>query len=66
MGNIQNSKLCNMRFLFGKGYRVYYKELDDVVVLIVTGSDQSNQIKLLSRQTAFLMIILTGEPNNEF
>lgn len=55
-----------MRFLFGKGYRVYYKELDDVVVLIVTGSDQSNQIKLLSRQTAFLMIILTGEPNNEF
>ncbi|MCD7879770.1 MAG: hypothetical protein LUG16_07555 [Candidatus Gastranaerophilales bacterium] len=53
MGHIQNSKLCEMRFFFGKGYRVYYKELDDVVVLIVAGSDKSNQNKIIKQANSF-------------
>ncbi len=52
-GHIQNSKLCEMRFFFGKGYRVYYKELDDVVVLIVAGSDKSNQDKIIKQANSF-------------
>ncbi len=52
-GQIQNSKLFDMRFFFCKGYRVYYKELDDVVVLIVAGSDKSNQDKIIQQANSF-------------
>lgn len=40
---LQNSKLCELRLNFGKGYRIYYKELDNVIILIVAGSDKSDQ-----------------------
>lgn len=47
---LQNSPLSELRLDFGKGYRIYFKELDNVIILLVAGSDKSNQKQLLIRQ----------------
>ena len=44
--------LYELRFTFGSGYRVYFSELDDVVVILLCGGDKSSQrkdIKLAKR-----------------
>lgn len=32
-----------LRFFFGPGYRVYYKHIDGVIVLLLAGGDKSSQ-----------------------
>jgi len=46
---LTNSKLSELRLDFGKGYRIYFKELDNVIILIVAGGDKSDQ-KLTIKQ----------------
>ena len=38
-----NSELSELKFKFGKGYRIYYKDLDDILILFLAGGDKSNQ-----------------------
>ena len=40
-----NSELSELRYNFGKGYRIYYAEIGDTVLLLVNGGDKSNQAK---------------------
>lgn len=44
---LQNSELSELRFDFGKGYRIYFKELDDVIILILAGSDKKEQKSII-------------------
>ena len=37
------SELQELKFKFGKGYRIYYKDLDNVQILFLAGGDKSNQ-----------------------
>lgn len=37
------SELSELKFKFCKGYRIYYKDLDDVLILFLAGGDKSNQ-----------------------
>lgn len=37
------SELSELKFKFGKGYRIYYKDLDDVLILFLAAGDKSNQ-----------------------
>ena len=37
------SELSELKFKFGTGYRIYYKDLDDVLILFLAGGDKSNQ-----------------------
>ena len=46
---LQNSELSELRFLTNKGYRVYYKELDNIIVLILAGGDKSDQIQTIKK-----------------
>ncbi|MCQ2754780.1 MAG: type II toxin-antitoxin system RelE/ParE family toxin [bacterium] len=46
---LQNSELSELRFITNKGYRIYFKELDNVLVLIIAGSDKSNQTKTIKK-----------------
>lgn len=46
---LKNSQLCELRFDFGKGYRIYYKELDNIIILILSGSDKKNQSKTIEQ-----------------
>jgi len=38
-----DSKLSELRFFFGKGYRVYFTEQDNKVILLLNAGDKSNQ-----------------------
>ena len=46
---LQNSELSELRFITNKGYRVYFKELDNVLVLIIAGGDKSNQTQTIKK-----------------
>lgn len=46
---LQNSELSELRFITNKGYRVYYKELDSIIVLILAGSVKSDQIRTIKK-----------------
>ena len=54
IGNLfKNSQLSELRFHFGSGYRIYFKELDDVIVLILAGSDKSDQTKTIKKANKY-------------
>jgi len=38
-----NCELSELKFKFGKGYRIYYIDLDNVLILFLAGGDKSNQ-----------------------
>ena len=46
---LQNSTLSELRFDIGKGYRVYYKDLTNIVLIIIAGGDKSNQKRLIKQ-----------------
>jgi len=35
--------ISELRFNFGKGYRVYYTEINKIIVLLINGGDKSDQ-----------------------
>lgn len=37
--------ISELRFSFGKGYRVYYAEVEDKIILLINGGDKSKQSK---------------------
>lgn len=40
---LSNSELSELKFKFGKGYRIYYKDIDDVLIIFFSAGDKSNQ-----------------------
>ena len=40
-----SENISELRFSFGKGYRVYYTEIDNTIVLLINGGDKSSQSK---------------------
>ena len=40
-----DNELFEIRFDFGKGYRIYYVELDEIILLLVNGGDKSTQTR---------------------
>ena len=40
---LKNSDLSELRFMTNKGYRIYFKELDNILILFLAGGDKSNQ-----------------------
>ncbi len=57
--HLQNSELCEMRLFFGKGYRIYFKELDNVIILIIAGSDKSDQKRVIKQADKYLKDYIT-------
>lgn len=51
---LSNSKLSELRIDFGKGYRVYYRELNNIIILIVAGSDKSDQKRTIKQADEYL------------
>lgn len=46
---LSNSLLSELRFFVGKGYRVYYKDLTNVVIIIIAGSDKGDQKRVIKQ-----------------
>lgn len=63
LGDYKNlgSGVCELKFKFGSGYRVYFSILDDVIVLLLCGGDKKTQIKDIERAKAYLKDYLKGE-----
>ncbi len=51
--HLQNSKLSELRLDFGKGYRIYFKEMDNIIILIIAGSDKSNQKSTINKANKY-------------
>ena len=62
--HLTNSKLSELRLDFGKGYRIYYRELDEIIILIVAGSDKKDQVKTIKQAEKYLEDFLNRSKNN--
>lgn len=51
-----DAHLSELRFKFGSGYRVYYSEIDDMLVLLLCGGDKSTQTKDIEIARTYLKI----------
>ena len=51
---LSNSLLSELRFFIGKGYRIYYKDLTNVIILIVAGSNKDNQARIIKQAENYL------------
>lgn len=51
---LQNSELSEIRMDFGKGYRIYYYDLDDTLILFIGGSDKKDQEKVIKQCNTYL------------
>lgn len=40
---LADCELSELKFTFGKGYRIYYKDLDNVLILFLIGGDKQKQ-----------------------
>lgn len=48
--------LNELRFKFGSGYRVYYHETDNIVVLLLCAGDKSTQTKDIDKAKEYLKL----------
>ena len=58
LGNFGDSKsvgagVYELRFFFGKGYRVYYAREQNAVILLLCGGDKSSQQKDIGKAKAY-------------
>lgn len=37
--------ICELKLDFGPGYRIYFAEYDDVIIILLCGGDKSSQVK---------------------
>lgn len=40
-----DNEISELRLKFGSGYRIYYTEIDNIIILIMNGGDKSTQSK---------------------
>lgn len=40
-----DNEISELRLAFGSGYRIYYTEIDNIIVLLINGGDKSTQPK---------------------
>ena len=51
---LSNSMLSELRFFVGKGYRVYYRDLTNIVIIIVAGSAKDDQKRTIKQAEKYL------------
>ena len=50
---LQKSKLSELRIDFGKGYRIYYYDLENALVLFLVGSEKKDQKKAIQQANKY-------------
>lgn len=50
---LQKSELSEIRMDFGKGYRIYYYDLDDSIILFIAGSEKKDQKKVIQKANQY-------------
>lgn len=49
-----DNEIFELRLKFGSGYRIYYTEIDNVIVLLINGGDKSSQSKDIQKAKQIL------------
>lgn len=49
-----DSDISELRLKFGSGYRIYYTEIDNVIILLINGGDKSTQSKDIEKAKLIL------------
>lgn len=49
-----DSEISELRLKFGSGYRIYYTEIDNIVVLLINGGDKLTQSKDIEKAKSIL------------
>ncbi len=49
-----DEEISEIRFVFGSGYRIYYTQINNVVVLLINGGDKSSQSKDIKKAKELL------------
>ncbi len=57
-----SNRLYEMRLFFGPGYRIYFGEEKERVILILNGGDKSSQRNDIKRAKEFWKIYLEDHP----
>ena len=57
-----DNDICELRFNFGSGYKIYYAEVDNIVVLLLNAGDKKFQSNDISKAKEYLKI---WRQNNE-
>lgn len=57
-----DNEISELRLKFGSGYRIYYTEIDNIIVLLINGGDKSTQSKDIEKQKVYFK---NGETYNE-
>jgi putative addiction module killer protein len=50
---LQQSELSELRMDFGKGYRIYYLDLDDTLIIFFAGSEKKDQKKIVKQANTY-------------
>lgn len=51
---LKNSMLSEIRIDYGKGYRIYYKDLTNVIIIIIAGGDKGDQKRTIKLADKYL------------
>jgi len=51
-----DSEISELRFKFGAGYRIYYSEINNILVLLLCGGDKSTQVEDIKKAKDYLEI----------
>ncbi len=49
-----DSEISELRLKFGSGYRIYYTEIDNIIILLINGGDKSTQSKDIAKAKSIL------------
>ena len=49
-----DDEISELKFTVGKGYRIYFSEIDNIVVLFLCGGDKSDQSKDIRKAKEYL------------
>ena len=63
---LKNSKLSELRLHFGSGYRIYFKELDNIIILIIAGSSKSNQKQAIKKADEYFEDYIRRNNKNDY
>lgn len=50
------SEISELRFKFGSGYRIYFSEINDVIILLLSAGDKKTQSKDIKNAKEYLQI----------
>ena len=49
-----DTSISELRFKFGSGYRIYFTEIDNIIIVLLCGGDKSTQVKDIKKAHEYL------------